>query len=248
MGKITRRSFAHTTLGSLLTYSLLDTLVQEDVLGNEVAPIATKWLSQLQELGQDVKGKKISQLQWQESVEHLFDMIDLADITKAINYDHLVKTAKFKSRGETSIRPKLPQVEGLPTRLIFGTQVFALKKGRSVVPHGHDNMATAFLILDGKFHGRHYDRLDEDSESMIIKPTIDKEFERAGYSSISDFKDNVHWFKSTSETGFIFNIHVLSVKPGRTGRVYIDPDGEKLTGGRIRARKIKLAEANKKYG
>ena len=110
------------------------------------------------------------------------------------------------------------------------------------------NMATAFLILNGEFHGRHYDRLEDDRESMIIKPTIDRQFHRAEYSTISDFKDNVHWFKATSETGFIFNIHVLRLKPGRTGRVYIDPDGEKISGGRIRARKIKLEEAYKKYG
>jgi len=219
MNPITRREFAQTTIGSLLTYSLLETIVQTDVLGDEVAPIADQWLRELQTLGQDIKG-----------------------------YEQLVKTTKFKDRGEHSTRPKLPQVEGLPTRLIFGTQVFALKKNRSVVPHGHNNMATAFVILDGKFHGRHYDRLEDDKQSMIIKPTIDRQFGRSDCSTVSDTKDNVHWFKATSQTGFIFNIHVLSVKPGRTGRVYVDPDGEKLSGGRIRARIIKSDEAYKKYG
>ncbi|HIF33972.1 MAG: hypothetical protein ABGX07_08340 [Pirellulaceae bacterium] len=248
MNPITRREFAQTTIGSLLTYSLLETIVQTDVLGDEVAPIADQWLRELQTLGQDIKGTKISQVQWQKSVEDLFKKIDLADITKAINYEQLVKTTKFKDRGEHSTRPKLPQVEGLPTRLIFGTQVFALKKNRSVVPHGHNNMATAFVILDGKFHGRHYDRLEDDKQSMIIKPTIDRQFGRSDCSTVSDTKDNVHWFKATSQTGFIFNIHVLSVKPGRTGRVYVDPDGEKLSGGRIRARIIKSDEAYKKYG
>jgi hypothetical protein len=248
MNNITRRSFTQTTLGSLLTYSLLETLIQDDVLGDDVAPVAHRWLRELQTMGQDIKGKKISHIQWQKSVEDLFDKIDLADITKAINYEQLVKTTKFKDRGELSMRPKLPQVEGLPTRLIFGSQLFALKKDRSVVPHGHDNMATAFLILDGKFHGRHYDRIEDDKDSMIIKPTIDRQFSRGDCSTVSDSKDNVHWFKATSDTGFIFNIHILSVKPGRTGRVYVDPDGEKLSGGRIRARKIKSAEAYKKYG
>ena len=67
-------------------------------------------------------------------------------------------------------------------------------------------------------------------------------------STLSDIKDNVHWFQATSDASFIFNIHVMSVVPGRTGRVYIDPDGEKLSGGRIKARKIDHAEANKLYG
>ena len=83
---------------------------------------------------------------------------------------------------------------------------------------------------------------------MIVKPTLDKSFGPGTYSTLSDLKDNVHWFQATSDSGFIFNIHVMSVVPGRTGRVYIDPDGEKLSGGRIKARKIDHAEAVKLYG
>ena len=40
----------------------------------------------------------------------------------------------------------------------------------------------------------------------------------------------------------------VSVKPGRTGRVYIDPNGEKLSEGRIRAKKLKHEEVYKLYG
>ena len=39
---------------------------------------------------------------------------------------------------------------------VFGKQIFALKKDRSVVPHGHDNMCTGFIILRGSFSGKHY--------------------------------------------------------------------------------------------
>jgi len=40
----------------------------------------------------------------------------------------------------------------------------------------------------------------------------------------------------------------LNVKPGLSGRVYLDPAGEKIAGGKIRARKVKAAEAYKLYG
>src|SRR5206468_4696834 len=112
-------------------------------------------------------------------------------------------------------------------------------KGRSVVPHGHNNMATAFLILKGDLHGRHYDRLEDQKEHVLIKPTIDRPFKPGECSTVSDYKDNVHWFQATSESAFIFNIHVLNVRPDSgeaTGRVYLDPNGEKLKDGLIRAR------------
>ena len=111
-------------------------------------------------------------------------------------------------------------------------------------------MATAFLVLKGDFAGKHYDRIEDHKDHMIVKPTIDRKFTPGEYSTVSDYKDNVHWFKALSKTGYIFNIHVLNVDPKvrKSGRVYVDPLGEKLSGGRIKARKLKAAEAFKRFG
>jgi hypothetical protein len=85
---------------------------------------------------------------------------------------------------------------------------------------------------------------------MIIRPTIDRAFGPAEHSTVSDFKDNVHWFTATSDQAFIFNIHIMNVDPANknTGRVYIDPNGEKLEGNRIRARRVSAGEVYKLYG
>lgn len=248
MHAISRRDFQQQTLGSLLTWSLLDTLFARDAFGDEVRVIASKWLADLNAMSLDLKGKKLDPVEWQKQVEQLLARVDLADMLKFINFEKLTSGVKMQERGELSLRATLPKVEGLPTNLVFGHQVFALNKDRSVVPHGHDNMATAFLILKGSFHGRHYDRLEDDKTHMIVTPTIDGTFGPGSYSTVSDVKDNVHWFRATEDQSFIFNIHVMSVKPGRTGRVYIDPDGEKLSGGRIKARKINHEESNRLYG
>lgn len=248
MSEISRRNFHQQTLGSLLTWSLLDTLFSGDAFAKEIKPIAAKWLAELDSWGRDLKEKRLDQLDWQKKVEQLFRQVDLAEMLKFIDFDKLTRSVKMKERGELSLKATLPKVDGLPTELIFGHQVFALGKDRSVVPHGHDNMATAFLILQGDFQGKHYDRLEDDKDFMIISPTIDRPFGPGDCSTVSDLKDNVHWFKATRDNAFIFNIHVMSVKPGRTGRVYIDPNGEKIAGGRIKARKIDHVEANKLYG
>ncbi|MBC8114573.1 MAG: hypothetical protein H7062_09360 [Candidatus Saccharimonas sp.] len=248
MNTISRRTFQQQTLGSLLTWSLLDTLFSGDAFAEEVKPIAAKWLAELNSMSLDLKGQKLDPLQWQKQVEQLFAKVDLPELLRFIDFDKLTEGTKLMERGETSLKAKLPQVEGLPTNLVFGHQVFALNKDRSVVPHGHDNMATAFLVMKGDFRGRHYDRLEDDPKHMIVKPTIDKTFGPGTFSTLSDVKDNVHWFQAKCDGAFIFNIHVMNVVPGRTGRIYIDPDGEKLSGGRIRARKIDHAEANRLYG
>jgi hypothetical protein len=244
----TRREFHQQAIGSLLTWSLLETLFSGDAFAEEVKTIAAKWLAELDAMSRDLKGQKLDPVQWQKQVERLFAKVDLPELLTFIDFEKLTKNVQPKERGELSLRAKLPEVEGLPTNLVFGHQVFALTKDRSVVPHGHDNMATAFLILKGEFRGRHYDRLEDDREHMIIKPTINEAFGPGTFSTVSDVKDNVHWFQATTDGAYIFNIHVMSVKPGKTGRVYIDPNGEKLSGERIKARKIDHAEANRLYG
>jgi hypothetical protein len=247
---LSRRQFGQQTLGALLTYSLLETLITRDALGADLKILAGKWLKDLNELSQDTKGKKLPQIEWQKKVDELLEQVDLAETLKFLDFEKLTANIKFRDQGELSLKPKLPKVEGLPTDLVFGHQVFALTKDRSVVPHGHNNMATAFLILKGTFRGRHYDRLEDDGQFMIIRPTIDRAFGAGEHSTVSDFKDNVHWFTATSEQAFIFNIHVMNVDPDikNTGRVYIDPAGEKLSDNRIRAKRVTPAEVYKLYG
>lgn len=248
MSPINRRDFAKTTVGTLVTYSLLNTLFRQELFSAEIKPVAAQWIKDIDELGKDLKGAKLSQLQWKEQCEKLFAQADLKDLMKFVDFGGRISSTPFREKGERPIRFKFPEVEGLPTNLIFGHQIFKLKKGQSVVPHGHNNMATAFLIMKGEFHGKHYDRLEESDSHMIIKPTIDAKFTTGDCSTVTQVKDNVHWFKTESDEGYIFNIHILGLNAGSSGRVYVDPKGEKISGGRIRARKIGAAEATNLYG
>lgn len=245
-----RRDFGKQALGSLLTYSLLETVFSSGAFSAEIAPIAAKWLAEINSMSHDLKGEKLTQTDWQDKVEQLFQHVNLAEFLSFIDFEKMTKDLQFKDLGERSLKATFPKVEGLPTELVFGHQLFALGKGRSVVPHGHENMATSFLVLQGEFEGKHYDRLEDHKDHMIIKPTIDRKFVAGEYSSISDHRDNVHWFKATNNPGYIFNIHVLNVDPkiNHSGRVYIDPFGEKLADGKIKADKIRAADAFKKFG
>jgi hypothetical protein len=247
----TRRSFNQQALGSLLTFSLLETLCRYDLFADEVRPGALKWLGDVNQLGRDLKGQQIDQLAWQKKIEELLSRVDLNDVLQLVDFDRLSSKVDFAERGERSLRFSFPKVEGVPSDLSFGKQIFALRKDRSVVPHGHNNMATAFLILKGDLRGRHYDRVRDEPNHMIIQPTIDRKFVARECSTVSDYKNNVHWFQAVSDEAFIFNLHVMDVNPDgklATGRVYIDPQGEALAGGLTRARRINFKEANQRYG
>lgn len=246
-----RRQFTQGALGSLITFALFDLIPDKSVFAASIRPFAGKWLAELDQLCRDVKGVKVKQVEWQKLVEDLFSRVDLPEFLKLIDFEKIEKKGDYKGMGAKSLSVNFPEIDGVPTKLVFGRQIFALKKDRSVVPHGHNNMATCFLILKGQLRGRQYNRVEQQDRHWIVTPTIDREFGPGGAASISDYKDNVHWFQALSDSAFIFNIHVLGVTPDckqQTGRVYVDPAGEKVEGGNLRVRVIGHDEADKLYG
>jgi len=234
-----------------MTLVLIEGLWSRRLLGTDVRSIVDDWFKELDSISRDVHEHRTKDVEFQESLERLYRRVDLAALLKTLDFDRLAAGVSFPAKGAKSLPVDFSHIGGLPVNLAFGRQIFALGKGRSVVPHGHDNMATGFLVLKGRFRGRHYDRLEDHADHYIIRPTIDREFQPGEFSTISDHKDNVHWFTAESESGFIFNVHVVETNPEnshRPGRIYIDPMGQKLAGGLIKAPKITYGKVNQLYG
>jgi hypothetical protein len=250
-GSSTRRDFHRSALQSLTTLLLIEGLRSHRLLGAGVGPVVDEWFKEVNAISRDVREHHVKDVEFQSALERLYQRVDLASLLKTLDFDGISAGASFPAIGARSLPVDFTHVSGLPVQKAFGCQIFAVKKGRSVVPHGHDNMATGFLVLSGSFRGRHYDRVEDHRNHYIIRPTIDRSFAPGEFSTISDHKDNVHWFIAESDTGFIFNIHVTDTDPQNTrrpGRVYIDPQGEKLAGGLIKAPKISYGKVNQLYG
>ena len=251
MPPLTRREFTTHALQSLTVVALLDGLIDHRLFGADVKPIVDEWLKELTAISKECVDHKVKDVEFQASLEKLFAKVDLASLLRTLDFERIAKGVNYPAHGAASLPVTYNNVAGLPTDLVYGRQIFAMKKGRSVIPHGHDNMATGFLILNGSFHGRNYDRVEDHDDHYVIKPTIDRTFSPGDYSTVSDHKDNVHWFTADTDTAFIFNIHVNDSDANNDrvpGRVYVDPLGEKLSGGLIHAPKITYGAANRKYG
>jgi hypothetical protein len=247
----TRREFTRHALQSLTALALIEGLGAHRLFGADVQPIVDEWFKELDSISRDVHDQRMKDVEFQKALEGLYGRVDLPALLKTLDFDRMAAGVDFPAHGARSLPVDFKNVSGLPTSLVFGRQIFAMSKGRSVIPHGHDNMATGFLILKGTLRGRHYDRIEDHKDHYIVRPTIDRTFTPGQCSTISDHKDNVHWFQAESDSAFIFNIHVNDTDPGnpkRPGRVYVDPQGEKLAGGLIKAPKISYGKANAMYG
>ena len=248
---LTRRELGGTLLKSLIAFGLIETLWSRELLAAEDNTVVGKWFTELAQMSNDLQGHKLKDTEFQAQMEALYRRVDLPGLIRAVKLDDLERNTRLPDNGTANLGFDLKNVEGVPAELRFGKQIFAMKKGRSIVPHGHSNMCTGFIVLKGDFRGRHWDRMETLPDHYLIKPTIDRTFKPGELSTISDHKDNVHWFQALSETGFVFNIHVVGYDPtiqDPSGRLYLDPEGERVTGGLIRAKKMSSGECHQKYG
>jgi hypothetical protein len=246
-----RREFTREALRSLTALALIEGLAAHRLFGRDVAPMIDAWFKDLHAISKDVADHRIKDVAFQKALEALYARVDLSALLKSLDFERMAAGVNYPALGARSLPVDFKNVSGLPTELVFGRQIFAMAKGRSVVPHGHDNMATGFIVLRGNLRGRHWDRVEDHADHYVIRPTIDRSFKPGEFSTVSDHKDNVHWFTAETDGAFIFNIHVNhsdAGNPKNPNRVYIDPLGEKLAGGLVKAPKITYGKVNQMYG
>jgi hypothetical protein len=247
----TRREFTSQALRSLTALALIEGLSAHRLFGKDVAPVVDAWFKDLHAISKDVADHKVKDVEFQKALEGLYARVDLRALLKTLDFERMAAGVNYPALGAKSLPVDFKNVSGLPTSLVFGRQIFAMNKGRSVIPHGHDNMATGFIVLKGNLRGRHWDRVEDHSDHYLIRPTIDRTFTPGEFSTVSDHKDNVHWFTAETDGAFIFNIHVNHTdptNPKKPGRIYVDPLGENVSGGLVKAPKITYGKANQMYG
>ena len=251
MENISRRDFSKSMLGSLFSLRLVSSLCEAQSLKGSVKPIAHRWVFEMERASKDLRKGKIKPTEWQDQIESLLNKVEMKDLLKAIDYQQLARSTKLFDDHETAEDVTFSNIKKLPDELSFAPYFYAMKKGVSIVPHGHQNMTTMHMMLKGEAHGWQYDRLADEPDFLIIKPTKDKQLTVGDVSTISDQRDNIHWFRALTEPVFMFNIGVYPLNPKveTTGRDYIDPNnGESLSNGSIRVPRITGEKAYEIYG
>jgi hypothetical protein len=252
MEKMSRRNFTSQMLHSLLTLSVVETLSQERLLGKNIDRLAKHWLAEVEEISRAMKNGRAKQAEWQEKIAEIFTRVELPDFLRSVDFDRVSKKMWFPDDREGMIAVNPPGAQGLPKELEAETYIYGLKKGRAIAPHCHRNMTSMHMLIGGEMHAWHFDRLRDEPGHMIINPTLDRALAQGEASTTSDDRDNVHWFKATSDVAFSFNIAVYDINPAVkfSGRqFYLDPaGGEKLGAGSLRVRHLTPQEAHKLYG
>jgi hypothetical protein len=244
-----RRLFSKELLTSITSFALIETLLSHAAIANAAKPIIDHWSKRLNEYCFDLKKQALTVSEWQTSVESLLREIEMKDLLSFIDFNNLTKGFEFPDLGVNTKPIKFPTLEGLPEKTVFVKKLFGMKKNRAIIPHRHVNMASAHLILKGELHLRHYEKIRQEEQNLIIKPSIDKIAKVGESSSISDEKDNVHWFIANTDTAFTFDVIMLDLKAKPYDIYNLDMyKKQELSNGTLRVPILDVETALKKYG
>jgi hypothetical protein len=132
------------------------------------------------------------------------------------------------------------------------SDVLILRKGEPIPPHGHYRVVSGFYVLQGQVAIRHYDRVREEGDAVLVRKVLDTTLDPGGYTTNSEFCNNIHWLFGLAPVSYLFRVTVLGTPtetfggPGRSGdRVYLDPSGAPDSNGLISAPYISAEDAKK---
>ena len=206
-------------------------------------------VGRIDELADTLRGRTVSVNDWRAGMDALFSRVDLADVMNAIDFERLARATGFADLGVATARVRFE--DDSTRRLRFIPKLFAVDKGRSIIPHGHANMVSAHLTLSGAFRLRQYDQIDRDRHALFIQPSDERRIAPGDLSSIGEDEDNVHWF-TAEEPSHTFDVIVvgLHADQGPSHQIFnLDMESARKTGdGTLRAPLMTVAEALKKYG
>ena len=244
-----RRVFMKQMLTSVTSFALMDALFAYNAINPKIKPIIDHWALRLHEYCLDLDKQQLTPEQWQQKIEELFNRIPLQELLEFISFQKLIKGFEFPDLGVHTKKVFFPKLTGLPEKTIFIKKIFGMKKDRAIIPHGHSNMASAHLLLQGEMHLRHYERIHQEENSLIIKPTIDKIIKSGDSSSISDDKNNIHWFIAKTPMAFTFDVIMINLNKKAYDIHNLDMDESiALHNGTLKVPILDVNTALKKYG
>ncbi len=129
---------------------------------------------------------------------------------------------------------------GLLGRLGIRADVLVLRRGAQIPPHGHHRVVSGFYLLEGEVAVRHYDRVREVENGVVVRQTLDAVLGPGEFTANSERYHNVHWLAGRAAASYLFRLTVAGtrVNPfgtavGASERVYLDPTGPTDSNGLI---------------
>lgn len=183
---------------------------------------ARRWLSLQSELARGLAQRTLSDAAWHRGVTELSAQVDLESLA------HELRRARIRDAGApfrhdpTKRFVTVLDNEERPVRLGYGLALFDFGPDSVITPHAHRFMASAHMVVDGLVRLRTFDRIGDEGNAIVMRPTQDVLAEPGHAAAMTTAKDNVHWFAPRSARAMTIDVIVDGLEPGQE-RYLIEP-------------------------
>src|SRR5262249_33497292 len=134
-------------------------------------------------------------------------------------------------------------------------RVFGLRRGGAVIPHVHNHMASAHLVISGSFHARTGDRVEDLADAVRLRPTRDGVINVGDIITMSDSRNNHHWLVAETDRAMTFDVGVVdlvaerewTLTANRYSMIFVDADQRPERDGSILAPVMTFEQCAAKY-
>ncbi len=244
---LTRRSQLTGLFGAFVSFALLS---EVSCARPNPRMTARDWIDRHNELARALKQGQVSARSWMTEVERLAREIDIAELMADVNQSKLSAASKPPTNDPSKRSVRFIDASGTPRRLAYAAALFDFAPSNVITPHGHKNMVSAHLVTNGKFRVRNFDRLRDEGNGMVIRPTRDFVASTGTLSAMSSARDNIHWFVPKGGPARTFDVIISGLDPKQPDFdiAAIDPlGGRRMRDGTILAPVMSFEAASAKY-
>lgn len=209
-----------------------------------------RWVDRQEEIARTLTAGEITPIAWAEEIERLGREVDLVKLLAEARSCQVAKLPKRYGNDPQKRFVEFLDEAGAPRRLEYGVAFFDFEPGNVITPHGHKHMVSAHLVASGAVRIRNFDRIRDDPEGVVIRPTKDYVARVGHVSTMTPNLDNVHWFTPKGGPCTTFDVVVSSLDKGQPDHLIqaLDPVGaRKLGKGELLARVMSFEESSRRY-
>ncbi|MBP6014615.1 MAG: hypothetical protein KBA31_20470 [Alphaproteobacteria bacterium] len=193
-----------------------------------------RWAQDVADLNRDLAAAKIALTDWQDRIVALDTGVNLGDLRRYLNFDRLTKAMAFPTNLAETADPKFPATINVAgTERPWFIRFFGMRQGGAIIPHVHNNMVSAHLVIEGQFHARTFDRVKDlpEEKAVLLRPRLDGTIKPGDAITMSDDRDNSHWLIAQEDRSFTFDVGVLNLSKTRAyglkandyNMIFVDP-------------------------